>query len=64
MIEDYKKRINYDMWADIVKFPRTADMINRDMDKKVDQSKDILERSEALLRWAEDMKNESDDTVG
>ena len=52
------------MWANVVKFPRTADMINRDMDKIVDQSKDILERSEALLRWAEDMNNESDDTVG
>ena len=37
----------------VVKFPRTAEMINRDMDKIVDQSKDILERSEALLRWAE-----------
>jgi hypothetical protein len=46
------------MSINVVKFPRTADMINRDMDKIVDQSKDILERSEALLRWAEDMKDE------
>jgi len=53
VIDDYKKRIDYDMWANVVKFPRTPQMIDRDMDKIVDQSKDILERSEALLRWAE-----------
>ena len=39
----------------VIPFPRTAEMINRDMDKIVDQSKELLERSEALLRWAEDI---------
>ena len=57
-IEDYKKRIDYDMWANVVKFPRTSRMIDRDMDKITDQSIDILERSESLLRWAEDMNSE------
>ena len=45
------------MSINVVQFPRTPQMIDRDMDKIVDQSKDILERSEALLRWAEDMKD-------
>ena len=33
------------------------EMINRDMDKIVDQSKELLERSEALLQWAEDINS-------
>ena len=41
-----------DEQSNILTFPRTIDMINRDMDKIVDQSIDILERSEALLRYA------------
>ena len=41
--------------TNVVSFPRTSEMMNRDMDKIVDQSIDILERSEALLRWAEDV---------
>lgn len=53
-----------DKQSNIVTFPRTIDMMNRDMDKIVDQSIDILERSEALLRWAEDMNNESNDIMG
>ena len=57
-IKDYEKRIDYDMWANVVKFPRTSQMIDRDMDKITDESIDILERSEALLRWAEGMKDE------
>ena len=43
-----------DKQSNIVNFPRTIDMMNRDMDKIVDQSIDILERSEALLRWAKE----------
>jgi len=43
-----------DKQSNIVTFPRTIDMMNRDMDKIVDQSIDILERSEALLRWAKE----------
>lgn len=43
-----------DEQSNILTFPRTIDMINRDMDKIVDQSIDILERSEALLRWVTD----------
>ena len=38
----------------VIEFPRTMEMINRDMDKIVDQSIDLLERSEALLRIAEE----------
>ena len=41
----------------VIKFPRTMEMINRDMDKIVDQSKELLERSEALLRWAEEISS-------
>ncbi len=43
-----------DKQSNIVNFPRTIDMMNRDMDKIVDQSIDTLERSEALLRWAKE----------
>jgi hypothetical protein len=43
-----------DKQSNIVNFPRTIDMMNRDMDKIVNQSIDILERSEALLRWAKE----------
>lgn len=43
----------------VIKFPRTMEMINRDMDKIVDQSKELLERSEALLRWAEELNNDN-----
>ena len=43
-----------DKQSNIVTFPRTIDMMNRDMDKIVDQSIDILERSEALLRWTKE----------
>ena len=39
----------------VIPFPRTVANLNRDIDKIVDQSKDILERSEALLRWAEEI---------
>ena len=42
--------------TNVVSFPRTSEMMNRDMDKIVDQSIDILERSEALLRWAKETK--------
>jgi len=38
----------------IVKFPRTVEMIERDMEKIANQSLDILQRSESLLRWAEE----------
>lgn len=41
----------------IIKFPRSIEMIERDMDKIADQSLDILNRSEALLRWAEEELN-------
>ena len=47
--------------TNVVSFPRTSEMMNRDMDKIVDQSIDILERSEALLRWAEYVNNEGND---
>lgn len=43
----------------VITFPRTMEMINRDMDKIVDQSKELLERSEALLRWAEELNNDN-----
>lgn len=41
------------MSDNIIQFPRTVEMINRDMNKIVDESIDILDRSIALLRWAE-----------
>jgi hypothetical protein len=43
-----------DKQSNILTFPRTIEHMNRDMDKIVDQSIDILERSEALLRWAKE----------
>ncbi len=36
----------------VIQFPRTIEHINRDMNRIVDDSVDIVERSEALLRWA------------
>ena len=44
-----------DKQSNILTFPRTIEHMNRDMDKIVDQSIDILERSEALLRWAKEI---------
>lgn len=42
----------------VIPFPRTVANLNRDMDKVVDASIDLLERSSALLRLAEEWKNE------
>lgn len=53
-----------DKQSNIVTFPRTIEHMNRDMNKIVDESIDIVKRSEALLRWAEDMHNEDNDTMG
>lgn len=47
----------------VIEFPRTMEMINRDMDKIVDQSIDLLERSESLLRFAEEWKEENDNQL-
>ena len=44
------------MKDNVVKFPRTVEHTARDMDKIADKSVDLLERSEALLRIAEEMK--------
>ena len=49
IIDDYKKRMNYDMWVNVVKFPRTPTMFNRDMDRIVKEARDIEQRSKELL---------------
>jgi hypothetical protein len=40
-----------DKQSNIVTFPRTIEHMHRDMDRIVDESIDIVKRSEALLRW-------------
>ena len=51
------------MSDNIIHFPRTPQMIDRDMNKIVDESIDIVERSIALLRWAEgELMNVTDTT--
>ena len=45
------------MTDNVVLFPRTLEHIERDMERLADQSLDIQQRSEALLRWAEWMLN-------
>ena len=45
------------MTDNVVVFPRTVEHIERDMERLADQSLDIQQRSEALLRWAEWMLN-------
>ena len=52
IIDDYKKRMNYDMWENVIKFPRTADMINRDMNKLLKESKHLEQQSKELLNYA------------
>jgi len=43
-----------DKQSNILTFPRTIEHMHRDMNKIVDESIDIVKRSEALLRWAKD----------
>jgi len=45
--------------SNVIPFPRTVANLNRDMDKVVDASIDLLERSSALLRLAEEWKNDN-----
>ena len=41
--------------GEVIPFPQQPANLNRDIDIILDQSKDLQERSEALLRWAEEM---------
>ena len=43
----------------VIPFPRTIANLNRDMDRVVDASIDLLERSSALLRLAEEWKKDT-----
>ena len=43
----------------VIQFPRTVDAIVRDIERITDESIDIHQRSEALLRWAEDILGRS-----
>jgi hypothetical protein len=51
--------------GEVIQFPQKPANDNRsilsDIDIILDQSKDLEERSEALLRWAEEMLNEDKD---
>jgi hypothetical protein len=45
----------------VVMFPRTVDMILRDIERICDETIDIKERSESLLRWSKEMVYPSND---
>ena len=47
--------------GEVIPFPQQPANLNRDIDIILDQSKDLQERSEALLRWAKEMLNEDKD---
>ena len=45
----------------VVMFPRTVDMILRDIERICDETIDIKDRSESLLRWSKEMVYHSND---
>jgi len=47
--------------GEVIKFPTKAANINREIEIILDKSKELQERSEALLRWAEQMLMETDE---
>ena len=49
------------MSDNVIQFPKQPANINREIDKILDQSLELKERSEALLEWAEEMLKDNED---
>ena len=47
--------------GEVIPFPQQPANINREIDKILDQSLELKERSEALLEWAEEMLKDNED---